>query len=390
MNSSTRYDLESLVGEELSMRFSSSASIPLLILCDEVENYLLEFLKGILINELQRAALEGSTRFLLLSKDRFLFDKFVFEIRITFHAHKPNILQVAIPCIDSRQSRFVRKPLREPINGMGRFSEVRVFTAEKFLTWQENIAEVVRATIESGYKWLYGYIWNALENINQATATALYSELRQSLPSNLVDNIWLYAVTETQGIYIPDNRSRIIILDRVSKRTVVTRQSPLSLAVDFSTRILEYDKLFSKIVFATDQTLESTFVDAPYADCGLEVAEEPIYRAKDLAVQPLVREGSARLVASYPLGLREELEPLLKKKRKDLKAIMERSMESLHKQLLQIEHNSKQSKSTGSIINTARWLELKPNIFGLGFNINQIVEDILQWYWKRSKRRRAT
>jgi hypothetical protein len=176
--------------------------------------------------------------------------------------------------------------------------------------------------LESGYRWLTEYVRATLNGLRTETTEALYSYLRQLFPAKIVDDIWLYAIVEQHGIYVPDSLAFQAAIERVSQRRIATSQSPVRLATDFSTRLIEFDKVFSKIAISQDSTVVGRMVEAPYAGSGIELAEEAIYQSKEFVIQPLVREGKVLLSAAYPTPIRSLVEPVLKKEREQFRQII--------------------------------------------------------------------
>ncbi len=303
MNGSKSSDLDSYVRQQLDRYFPKTGSASLIEVCDQVEDVLVGLVETTTLDQIRALSIEADVRFVTGPSPSFVYDNMIYEIRTLEHPTHFNSLRIVI-------------------RSTGKYVEVRVTTDRAFLACQSLIAEAAVLVLESGYRWLTEYVRATLNGLRTETTEALYSYLRQLFPAKIVDDIWLYAIVEQHGIYVPDSLAFQAAIERVSQRRIATSQSPVRLATDFSTRLIEFDKVFSKIAISQDSTVVGRMVEAPYAGSGIELAEEAIYQSKEFVIQPLVREGKVLLSAAYPTPIRSLVEPVLKKEREQFRQII--------------------------------------------------------------------
>ncbi|MDZ7367237.1 MAG: hypothetical protein ONB43_15415 [candidate division KSB1 bacterium] len=253
----------------------------------------------------------------------------IYILKMTEHSISNNILQVTIQCIDQSKSDLVAKPFKIKFNSYGKYDEIHIRTDKVFLNYQSSIAEVCQSVLESGYRWLVERVKRMLNSIQSSAAENLYSHLRKLLPEQIVNQIWLYAITENKGIYIPDTIARKVALDKMSRRKLNVGESPIKLIADFSTTLIDFERTFSKIAIADDTNLIKDFVNVPYTESGLQIAEAAIYQVSGYVIQPLVREGKTLLTTGYSIDLKTEVEPILKKESEEFRKIVEREKSKL-------------------------------------------------------------
>ncbi len=329
-------DLESQVRLSLDAEFTAEPVVPIQSICDLVESHLLHILYTSILAELTLVAEEVGVHFLSTPSDYFYYNNAIYILRMTEHSISNNILQVTIQCTDQSKSDLVTKPLKIKFNSYGKYNEVHIRVDKVMLNYQTSIAEVCQSVLEFGYRWLVEYVKRMLNSIQSRAAENLYSHLRTLFPEQVVNQIWLYAITENKGIYIPDTFARKIALDKISRKSLNVGESPIKLVADFSTTLVDFERTFSKIAITEDTSLTKDFVNVPYTESGLQIAEAAVYQVSGYVVQPLVREGKTLLTTGYSSDLKGEVEPILKKESEEFRRILEREksrLSSIVKQL---------------------------------------------------------
>jgi hypothetical protein len=317
-------DLESKVRQKLDSNFPKDSPNSLPLLCDQVEEFLLSLTEILIIREIQLIAEETGSNFVGSDSQYFLYDYNTFYIKASENQRYNNLLEVIVNSVDRRKSMLAKKSTTVSLDTLGRFNKVHIKTSAVFENNQSSFAQIVRVILESGYYWLTERVRVTLNDFHQQTSEDLYSYLRQLFPEQIVNHIWLYAVVNNRGLYIPSALNREFAFKRVSRRLLDVKDSPIKLAADFSTRLIEFDKLFCKLTYAQGQTMVFNFDRAKYASSCFHIAEEAIYQSNTFVSQPLVREGKTLLSAAYPVSLRDSIEPILTRERENIKSILEK------------------------------------------------------------------
>jgi len=80
------------------------------------------------------------------------------------------------------------------------------------------LAEIARIVLESGYRWLAEYVKTSLDKLQSGAADDFYSYLRTLFSEQIVENLWLYAIVDKKGIYIPDTIARHVAIKHASQK----------------------------------------------------------------------------------------------------------------------------------------------------------------------------
>jgi len=383
-------DLPDRLQKELASKFAINSSNSLETTCAQGETFLLDFARDAVIQELKLELAERDVNFKVVSPKRFLFKNEVYEIKITEYAYNDNILQIAIRRLNSRASKLLKRPLRAKIDSLGRYAEFQVFIEQALAEFQSTVGEVCVVVLEAGYRWLAEYVRTALDGLQNRIADDLYSHLRQLFSEELVENIFLFGIVDKSGIYLLDDLGRRAALERAARRKVTDALSPIEVVTNFSTTVVELERLLSKKAIAEDITLEGSFLESAYAETGLNLSAIVIYESSQFVVQPVVREGNTLLVAAYPPKIRSSVEPILQRTRRDFERITEQGASTLRTVMRNVLHQGslprlKLNNPIPSWQEKTDYLELKPNVFGIGINLNNIMRDLFAFYRREKK-----
>lgn len=321
--------ISSLVRQELDDFVESVPHAPLPVICEQVEFHLAEISRRSILKILNEFSRKSGVRYFSSPSELFIFDKTYYQLKISEHSTLPEVVVVTIKSVRKEGSKFIRKALMQKFNSGGRYTEVRVSTDEIFLPIQASISGTVVGVLEYGYRWLEEYVKIYLKSIRSETSIELYSHIRFILPEYYANRVWLYAIIEENGIYIPDLIAYQSALKLASERKYSFGQSPLELVADFSTRIVDFEKVFSKIAIAENRSILGNTVSAGYAGSGIEIAEQAVYQSGQFVIQPLVREGKTLLTAAYPSDVREHVEVILDREKEEFRRIVSARAASL-------------------------------------------------------------
>lgn len=384
-------DLDSLVTTTLNNSLPQTA-VSLGTVCQRAEDQILEVAVRSLMDAVEILAELEKLRFVRSSDSDFQYDGEQYELRTSRPENEPHVLIIAVASINPH-SQLLEEPVTVKLDSKGRFAELRLKSTHRFQSHQETWATALKKVFEGGYRWLAELVRTTLDSSEDRAARELYSSLRTLFSEKVVDNIWLYAIVDERGIYIPDTLARLVASDRASKRVMRTSKSPLEVVVEFCTRVLDYEDLFSKRAIREDRTILGEVQNAPYAGSGIQVSEEVIMELELMVIQPLVRDGKTLLVAGYPTHLRDTIESVLTNERERFRQIIDRGATALRRIVRTAEQNGLDPETQGKsylerLLERAEWLEFKPRIAGIGIGVDgkHLIGEAAK-YW-RSRRER--
>jgi hypothetical protein len=386
-------DIGIQIQDELNSLFTYSTNSQLESICEDVEKYLFERVRLTLLFEIQKIAGEQKANYQESSHRRFSYKEVGYELKIFEHASSSTILYISIKTVHRKQSQFIRKPFKIKFNSQGRYNEIQLSTDKVFVQYHEQLCETAKIILESGYRWLVEFMLEALSLIQDQTAHECYSLIRRLFNETISENIFLWKIKEGKGMYLTDDLTLRIALSRASKRDIVNGISPIEVVTNFSTTPTDFNKANSKPAIIEDRPVEGDFLTSKYAGSGHDLSEIIVYQSQHFVVQPLVQEGKTFLIAAYPTTLREQVEITLYKERGRFKQLIERELSHIEKTTTAVRtHGALPNISTMELPNTllvrvARSIELKPNLGGLGLNLNNIIEEFLRYWYSE---RRAT
>ncbi|MCH7828130.1 MAG: hypothetical protein IIC75_09210 [Bacteroidetes bacterium] len=314
------YDNEIL--SELNSLYKYDSINALVRTCESVEIRLLDMIEESLITLFQKSSVENNQSFTTGPQGIYIYNEIPFQIKFNETSKDNSLLELSIKSIDNMKSTL-DKGLKVKIDSVGRYAVVKIFVDTRLEKFKESISDIVENVFVVGYRWLKEYVRLKLNEIYKHTSEELYSFLRQILPEKIVENVWLYVIYEKQGLYIPSSINRDKLLSTVSNRNYNLDISPIQALADFSTRLMDFEKLFAKSVLGNDKTLEAKLTKAPYQDSGFQLVEQIVYKSDKLISQPLVKEGKILMTVGYPIELRKDVELILYNNRQNFANILE-------------------------------------------------------------------
>ena len=225
-------NFESAVRHELQARFAAVDAGSLVATCEQVETSRLDLLRRYLIREMASIAKASATH-CAGDDEYFVFGDTNYRVLAVEHPSRRNVLAITVRAVE-RGGRLIRRPLEVRLDSLGRYVKLSVRFHSRLARHQDGVTEVLKAIVESAYRWLTEYVRAALAQLPNDTAEDLYSHLWQVFPPRLVENIWLCAIAEDHGLYIPSRLSRERALAKAALRTLDTGESPLEFVAQFT------------------------------------------------------------------------------------------------------------------------------------------------------------
>jgi hypothetical protein len=258
------------------------------------------------------------------SNVRFALEGTVFEIRIREAVSDSETLYVQIGEVGARWSRKGVVKARASIRGAGQYSLVAIRLDRRLGAVAERLAQALQAHFESEYRRLEAHVVGALLSAQHQLATRLYVELRSVLPEDVAARVGLYGLLEDgRALYFLDPPAIQAALRHIARSRPSVAASPLELTSLLVRGWVRFEETFAKTVLVEDRPMEFTLEDLRYTTVtGYDLAERGLYGTTDVICHPLVREGQVRLVAGYPLRLREQVDPKLERLEPRFRAIV--------------------------------------------------------------------
>jgi hypothetical protein len=274
---------------------------------------------------------------------------------------KPRTLVVSIARMSAPIGASTRVSSR--VAGNGWFSRVKVSSPAGCVD-PEVVADAVRVRLEARYREETQNALQEMASCERKMSAPAYQILRRAFPAGVAEKIWLYQVEGNEGRYLLDTEARLNLMAKLAVGPSSTRaRSALALYRSFAGRVLPLEGTYSEVALRTRCAIVGSLVTAPYAEGCFELAEQVVMEGQDMYGQPLIADGHIRLLAGYPPALKDQVEAGLAKVEPDFAAICSAGLLS-------------RLKGGGVAKQVARAnevLELKPNAFGVGINLNALI-----------------
>jgi len=365
----------------------SNETTTILHACREIENAVPELVAESVEDTLSDASTQIGMTYVEAPDGMFVVGAIPHQVNVAPHPTRLSTLVMTVAAISPGDSPLVRKAAKATVHALGRFNHLQLFTSRVLADAQPLILAAATIATETAYDCLLEFTALKLRSLRSKTAAAMYGTIRSEMPSALADNVWLYAFTEGQSFYITDDAARRRAAERVAAKRIGTRRSPAHLLADFITHVLPREKTFSGEGCKDGRSVVGPFATAPYADEGVGVTEQAVYQAHGLIATPVAELNDSFVVAAYPISMVEEIQPRVTTIAPKLQKALENSTASLHQHLAELRKVSV-SATDDSASNWFETLELKPNLFGVGFNLNALIAQIV--HRRRQNKRKPT
>jgi hypothetical protein len=241
-------------------------------------------------------------------KYSFIYKIHPFEIRFAEEKLDKSGLVCTILRLDHKQNNIFIKKISLPV--FIKYSFFELIVDNELVSEFDNIAYFLTLAINFAYTWLYEKIQFLLDKISSSCVNALYSEIRKNFNKVLGENIILYALYQSGGIYLMDRITRERIFNKITSDFTL-HSSPLESLIELNTRILPPNVVTSTDAIRARNPIVLSFSNAKYSSSGLQIAEEITFNCEKIIVHPLVYEKKSYLVAGYPIELRQHIEKKL-------------------------------------------------------------------------------
>lgn len=241
---------------------------------------------------------------------RFLFGGTVYESRIGQSPSDPGRLLIAIGEASTEWPKTSFIHVQIAIRGSGLYTCVAVEADPRLQPVVDSVAETIQAYFEDGYRRLEAHVVGELLAIEHRVAIDLYMEIRSVVDESAASRVGLYGLLDDgRAMYLLDPLAIQEALGQLNRERPTVSASPVALASVLVRGWVKTEDTIAKKALGVDEPIGFQLQDLRYTTTpGFDVAEGGLYGAADLICQPLVRDGSVRLIAAYPVGLRELVE----------------------------------------------------------------------------------
>lgn len=210
------------------------------------------------------------------------------------------------------------------VKGLGRVASTTSIVDPRFAQDADAITYLATGLYEFGYSLMLELVRQLIDELETDLSKHLYEHIRPLLPPQLLKFFWFNIITEDGGgIYLFDTHTAENTVTLLTTHERRRSLAPAELFAHLLVTSIPFEQMFSKNVIATDECLSVPLTVTDYRDSsiGYAQAEDFIYPGKSASVYPIVREGSAFLVASFPTEHEITFLPVLKTSRVALSLI---------------------------------------------------------------------
>ena len=239
-----------------------------------------------------------------------LHDGIRFEVRAREIAGDASTLVVAIgeTATHWNAAAFAQVPIT--LSGSGMYTTVTVEADERLKESLDQIATALQQYLQGGYRRMETHVVAELLKVEHRLAVDLYAEVRGPLEESAASHVGLYCLLPNgQATYLLDPLAIQIALSRLESQRPTTSASPLALATILVKGWVKSEDTIAERALVASQPLGFRSQDLSYTTTpGFDVAEGSLYERADLICQPLVPNAPVRLIAAYPIEMRDAVE----------------------------------------------------------------------------------
>jgi hypothetical protein len=291
------------LAEELRALFDLQSDLPKA--CSEAESYIVGGIP-IVIEE----AVGENPRSDDKSRPSIVCGGIAFHVRAREMAGDDGTIVVAIGEAGThwRTTMFVRESVE--LYGGGRYTKVNIEVDERLGAKLDRIASALHEYLQGGYRRMETHVVAELLAVEHRVAIDLYAEVRGAFEEEIALHIGLYfLLPDGRAMYQLDPLAIQTVLSRLEAKRPTASASPLALAAILVKGWVKTEDTVAEHALSASQPLGFRLQELAYTTTpGFDIAEDGIYQGSYLICQPIVRDAPIRLIAAYPVGLREIVE----------------------------------------------------------------------------------
>ena len=233
-----------------------------------------------------------------------------FEVRVREVAGDASALVISIGEAATHWDADAFAGVCVELSGSGMYTIVTVEADERLREKLDRIATAIQQYLQDGYQRMETYVVAELLKVEHRLAIDLYADIRVALEEKTATHVGLYCLLPNgQAMYLLDPLAIQTALSRLESRRPTASASPLALAATLVRGWVKSEDTIAEKALVASQPLGFRLQDLAYTTTpGFDAAEGGLYERSDLICQPLVPDAPVRLIAAYPVEMRETVE----------------------------------------------------------------------------------
>jgi hypothetical protein len=302
----------------------------------------------------------------------------IYEVLLGKDIQEPLVMSVTIvPKLQPQTPKLRRKTFR--ITGFGHYSKVRVFWPSNYSFFEADyFNEIVHSILGTGSLWITQKI-EAISAQNESYLAAnLYSLLRTIVSSEeLRANLWIATVTETYGFRLIDQKVTTNAFQIYYRNSHLHGFSANRLCAELISTRLPCEGLLMNVARSLNQCIDGNIRDANYRKEGsiYAAAMFGLYGREEFTIYPFYIDSQFGVFALFPTEARQKLAPLLNQNKDHLANTIKEGLGEIKNYEKAFEKKSPKRFSLARVIDC---FNLKPNLFGIGLDINSLIKTLLR------------
>ncbi|MES3017453.1 MAG: hypothetical protein V4721_06730 [Bacteroidota bacterium] len=338
----------------------------------QIEEDLEVYLKNYTLQSLRR----NSRAFLALdtSEDNMFFlddNANFYELYFSDDLNNPELLLIMLS-VRGIERKYVLEDYSFSLkSSYGKYLSFNLSFPRKLKIKKHDTGELFKIVFETGYTWFYDGIIKFANEQEKRLGYELYKFSETIIHSKeFLNNLWFGAITGGFGFRLLNDvvtRESFQLIHKNSKKFQKSTNALVSELL--KTKLPEVDLLMINAI-KEKNSIDANLKNANYnkTDSLYAVTLKSLYGMDKFTVYPVYESDKFCVVALFDTKNRLGLIPVLERHKIELKDICERSIPGIR---LLLGRLRKVKKETLSLFWNAT--DLKPNIFGLGFDLKKIV-----------------
>lgn len=286
------------------------------------------------------------------------------------------LLISVLPRPRGRFQRLTQKTIS--IGGYGKYRKVRFFFTQELTKDLDLLIGVVSGLLESGYAWFSNQVEALTASAEIAMVSDLYTKIRSLLANeHLAKNFWFATITAGYGFRLIDPRVARDSFTLIEKSASDYGRSTNRLVAELlATRLPRHGLLMHTSVTLNRCLDLAELSKARYKQTGSIYASAvaALYGTETLTIYPLYVSDQLSVLGLLPAEDRTSIIPVLQYHDHELKQAIENAAERI---VTSIQIFEERSPKRFDIKTFQRLFELKPNLFGIGLNVNEMFERLI-------------
>lgn len=307
-------------------------------------------------------------------------DGALYELSISPDIHNTTVLFVSLlPHPPSRQ-----KPRQHTVSvgEYGKIQKIRLYVPPELKVDFDFLGDLAAALLGIGYTWMRSHIELLVAREEISVVDDLYREVRRLTPSeNICSNLWFGCVTRGYGFRLLERSVTERSFDFIHTHADKYGYSTNRLVAELLSARLPSSGLLMQTAINLNRCIDGDMSQARYKKEGsvYTAALGSLYGEEAVSIYPVYRSEQISVLGLFPTQMRPGIEAFLNCHKADLVSAIEQALSRISKAF---EVFDKSVKRRFSLDNLNEALVLKPQVFGVGVDVNKVVDIVRR---KRSR-----